>query len=267
MSPSASSWASRASSSWGITGEVAMDGHRSYVRLRVRDPTPTGDFLLPTRRFAMEAEVRLDHQLLAVESEHDVHVMLELRGAGGGALCTAAAEPRARARPLRLDGRREARLRQTVRRLARVPPPALPTGSRSSASTTRSGSSLRSQTIGAQRRRARDRRRSPPGGMTNLSGGWLKGVEELRRAPPDRAAQGAPAHRRHRERRHHRTERARRTRRRCSRRRDRHDHDRVRRRLRRGAADRAWPTPAAATPTTPRPPTRRRRSSPRSSRA
>lgn len=129
----------------------------------------------------MRATVRLDHQLLAVEAEHDVHVMLELTAPE--------AEPAERP-PLNLAlvldrsgsmggaklayAKRSAawllsRLRDTdrvafvdfddrVRLLAPLAPV---------------GGGAQAQALGHVR----------PGGSTNLSGGWLKGVEELRRAP------------------------------------------------------------------------------------
>jgi len=132
----------------------------------------------------VQASVRLDHQLLALESEHDVHAMLELTVP---APVESAARP-----PLRLalvldrsgsmEGRKleiakrcaawlVARLRSNdelalvsfddrVRLLAPLQP--VEEGALSGALT-----SLR------------------PGGSTNLSGGWLRGLEQLRPAAAD----------------------------------------------------------------------------------
>ncbi|MGZ8733968.1 MAG: vWA domain-containing protein [Acidimicrobiia bacterium] len=131
----------------------------------------------------MQANVRFDHHLLAVESEHTVHCMLEL---------DAPAAPAAERPPLQLAlvidcsgsmtgpklsaartcaGFLASRLTpadqlalvafdddvQLVAPLAPVDPATLAAG------------------IAGIR----------PGGMTNLSGGWLKGIEELGRATGD----------------------------------------------------------------------------------
>ena len=134
----------------------------------------------------MQAAVKLDHQLLAVEGEHDVHAMLELsRPRGGRRPCPAAAAARARARPLRLDGRREARLAKRcaawlVSRLRPVDELAL-VGYDDEVRL------LAPLAAGARAPLAHgDRRRSAPGGSTNLSGGWLQAaLEQLRRAPAE----------------------------------------------------------------------------------
>ena len=132
----------------------------------------------------MKAAVRLEHQLLSIESEHDVHAMVELTVPDAG---DAASRP-----PLRLAlvldrsgsmaGPKLA-VRKTLRRLARRAPAPRRTSSRSSASTTRCGCTRRSRPCNGALRSAIASLR--PGGSTNLSGGWLKGLEQLRAAPAD----------------------------------------------------------------------------------
>ena len=133
----------------------------------------------------MKASIRLEHELLAVEREHEVNAMLELTAPGAPA---GAARPplshRARHRPLRLDGRPQARRRQGVRRVPRPPP-----GARRPAR----GRDVRRRRAADRPARARSTGRprsprspaSPAGGQTNLSGGWLQGLEQLRGAPAD----------------------------------------------------------------------------------
>ena len=65
--------------------------------------------------------------------------------------------------------------------LPRPSPRSRPTSSRSSPTTTRSTSCARSRRPTRRGRRPRSRG-IYPGGSTNLSGGWLKGLEELGRA-------------------------------------------------------------------------------------
>ncbi len=70
----------------------------------------------------MEANVRFDHEFLAVESEHAVHCMLELAVPDTTDEQRAADPRRARDRPLRIDGRSQARGRQAVRAVPDHPP-------------------------------------------------------------------------------------------------------------------------------------------------
>jgi Ca-activated chloride channel family protein len=129
----------------------------------------------------VEAIVRLDHQLLAVESEHEVNVMLEL----------AAPEAPAGARPplnlaLVLDrsgsmaGEKLWYAKRAVSwLLSRLEPTdkvalvAFDDEALLAAPLATAEMGLAADAIGGV----------GPGGMTNLSGGWLKGIEELRRAP------------------------------------------------------------------------------------
>lgn len=131
----------------------------------------------------MEAIVRLDHQLLAVESEHEVNVMLEL---------AAPAAPSAKRPPLNLalvldrSGSMAGEKLWYAKRavswlLSRLEPTdkialvAFDDDALLAAPLAPAELGLAANAIGG----------ISPGNMTNLSGGWLKGVEELRRAPED----------------------------------------------------------------------------------
>jgi Ca-activated chloride channel homolog len=129
----------------------------------------------------MEATVRLDHQLLAVEAEHDVHVMLEL----------AAPEAAPAERP-------PLNVALVLDRSGSMTGPKLDYARRSAAwLVSRLADSDRLALVDFDDRvrllcplgECRDGRAAHAlahiraGGSTNLSGGWLRGVEELRRAP------------------------------------------------------------------------------------
>jgi Ca-activated chloride channel homolog len=130
----------------------------------------------------MEATVKLDHSLLAVDTEHDVHVMLELTAPE-----TDAAEERA---PLNLalvldrSGSMHGEKLETAKQCAAWLVERLRAGDRlalvayDDEVTLVSGLApvVSDQLVAALAH-------VPPGGQTNLSGGWLKGLEELRRAP------------------------------------------------------------------------------------
>lgn len=132
----------------------------------------------------MKAFVRLDHELLAVEGEHVVHAMFELSVPE-----TQGDKPRpplhlavvidrsgSMAGP-KLDRTKEAAA-YLVRRLTSTDEVALVTYDDQVdliASLASAEPEALSHVIGGIQ----------PGGMTNLSGGWLKGLEELRRATDD----------------------------------------------------------------------------------
>ena len=131
----------------------------------------------------MQTNLRFDHQLLAVEGEHDVHCMLELTapdapGIDRPALHLALVVDRSGS----MAGEKLDVAKQCARFLAERMGPAdelalitydnevdllVPLGP------------VNVDKLGA----AIDR--IQPGGATNLSGGWLKGLEELRRASGD----------------------------------------------------------------------------------
>ncbi|HXF73733.1 MAG TPA: VWA domain-containing protein, partial [Actinomycetota bacterium] len=130
----------------------------------------------------MQANVRLEHQLLAVEGEHDLHCMLELE---------APPAPGAERRPplhvalvldrsgsMRGEKLRVARAcaRYLVRRLRRVDRFALVTYDHEVELRVPLGPVDASRVEAALAGIG-------PGGQTNLSGGWLKGAEVLRAVP------------------------------------------------------------------------------------
>lgn len=129
----------------------------------------------------MKANIRLDHQLVAVEGEQVVHAMFEL---------DVPAPESAKARPplhlaLVIDrsGSMGPKLEHTktaaeylIRRLESTDQVAIVTYD--------DHVDLVSPLAPVDKDELRDRIHSIfPGGTTNLSGGWLKGVEEVRRAP------------------------------------------------------------------------------------
>ena len=200
----------------------------------------------------MQAAVKLDHQLLAVEGEHDVHAMLELSlpeakdavaqpplrlalvldrsgSMAGDKLAVAqrcAAWLVSRLRPV--DELALVSYDDEVRLLAPLAP-------------VREGP-LRAAVAGLR-----------PGGSTNLSGGWLRGLEQVRGS----RREDPPAHGRDRQRRDHGTRRSSRSSRgpaparESARRRSASAPTSTR------SCSRRWPTPAAATRTGRRRPTRR----------
>ena len=128
----------------------------------------------------MKAHVRFEHQLLAVETEHRVHCMLELQ---------APPAPQDRPRPLfhlalvldrsgSMAGRKLEVVRECagflVRRLA-------PTDELALIAYDDEVQLLAPLAPVDQSALTRAIGRVHPGGQTNLSGGWLKGAEELRR--------------------------------------------------------------------------------------
>jgi Ca-activated chloride channel family protein len=130
----------------------------------------------------MKAHIKLDHQLVAVEDDHVVHAMLEL---------DAPAPERDGSRPPlhialvidRSGSMAGPKLEHTkaaadylVKRLEATDQMAIVTYD--------SGVDLVSSLAPVDKDELRARIYSIyPGGMTNLSGGWLKGVEEVKRAP------------------------------------------------------------------------------------
>ena len=132
----------------------------------------------------MKAAVRLEHQLLSIESEHDVHAMVELTVPEADSVTS---RP-----PLRLAlvldrsgsmaGPKLAVARRCAAWLAERLRPEDELALVSYDDEVRLHAPLARRERLAPRRRSR---RSDPGGSTNLSGGWLKGLEQLRAAPAD----------------------------------------------------------------------------------
>jgi Ca-activated chloride channel homolog len=128
----------------------------------------------------VEAKVRFEHALLAVESEHDVHVMLEL---------TAPALPPAEGRtPLRLavaldrSGSMSGEKLETVKRCARFLVERLDPDDAVAVITFDDDVDLVASMSEPDMARLGPRIDAiGPGGMTNLSGGWLKAIEEAGR--------------------------------------------------------------------------------------
>jgi Ca-activated chloride channel homolog len=132
----------------------------------------------------MQASIRLDHQLLAVDGEHHVHAMLELQapvpaGDGGGpplhlALVVDRSGSMAGAK-LEVARRCAAWLAERLRPVDQLALVDYDDTARLLLPLAPADAAAARAAIAAIR----------PGGATNLSGGWLKGVEELRRAPAD----------------------------------------------------------------------------------
>jgi Ca-activated chloride channel family protein len=124
---------------------------------------------------------RFEHQLLAVETEHRVHCMLEL---------TAPAAPAGRIRPplhlaLVLDrsGSMAGRKLEVARECAAFVARRLaPTDELALVAYDDEVSLVAPLAPVDQQALLAAIAQIPPGGQTNLSGGWLKGVEELGRA-------------------------------------------------------------------------------------
>ena len=128
----------------------------------------------------MDGRIRFEHELLAVESEHDVHVMFEL---------AVPEAPTDRARhPLRIglaldrSGSMSGAKLETAKRCARYLSERLGPEDAIALVTfdddVQLVSSLAAPDLAALAPRIAA---IGPGGMTNLSGGWLKAIEEVRR--------------------------------------------------------------------------------------
>jgi Ca-activated chloride channel family protein len=131
----------------------------------------------------MYSSIRIDHSLLAVESEHRVHAMLEVtapdaEGQERPAMHLALVVDRSgsMAGP-KLEGAKQA-ARFLVERLGAEDSLALVTFDDEV-------SLLAPSEVPDKVRLSEVIEHITPGGSTNLSGGWLKGVEELLRAPDD----------------------------------------------------------------------------------
>jgi len=128
----------------------------------------------------MDGTVRFEHELLAVESEHDVHVMFEL---------AVPEAPTDRARhPLRIglaldrSGSMAGAKLETVKRCARYLVERLGPEDAIALVTFDSEVQLVSSLAAPDLSQLGPRIAAiGPGGMTNLSGGWLKAIEEVRR--------------------------------------------------------------------------------------
>ena len=127
----------------------------------------------------MDTNIRFDHNLISLETERDVHVMLEL----------SAPAPAAQTRP-------PVRLALVLDRSGSMGGPKLEIAKRCArwlASRLRSGDQLALvdfddevrllAPLGDPQATVSALTSIHPGGSTNLSGGWLKGVEQLRGAP------------------------------------------------------------------------------------
>ena len=184
----------------------------------------------------MQTSVKLDHTVLAVEQEHDVHAMLEISVPAG---------PDASERP-------PLRLALVVDRSGSMAGPKLAVAKRCArwlVERLRPQDELALVTYDDRVRLlaplepvqpARLQRAIAslgPGGQTNLSGGWLRGLEQLRAAPAEGARDAPAPHGWPGKRGSHRPAVPRRDDAQRARRRRVDDDDRFRRRLRRGPAD------------------------------
>jgi Ca-activated chloride channel family protein len=131
----------------------------------------------------MYSSIRIDHSLLAVESQHRVHAMLEVTAPDGEgeerpALHLALVIDRSGSMSgAKLEGAKQA-ARFLVERLGSNDSLALVTFD--------DEVSLVAPSAMPDKDQLREViKHITPGGMTNLSGGWLKGAEELLRAPED----------------------------------------------------------------------------------
>jgi len=129
----------------------------------------------------MYSSIRIDHSLLAVESEHRVHAMLEVTapdddGQDRPALHLALVIDRSGSMSgPKLEGAKQA-ARFLVERLGTEDSLALVTFDEEV-------SLLAPSEVPDKERLREVIKHITPRGMTNMSGGWLKGAEELRRAP------------------------------------------------------------------------------------
>jgi Ca-activated chloride channel homolog len=128
----------------------------------------------------MDGQIRLEHELLAVESEHDVHVMFELT--------VPDAPVRSKHTPLRVglaldrSGSMAGDKLETVKRCARYLVERLHEQDAIALVTYDEDVELLAPLAKPDvRMLGRSIASVGPGGMTNLSGGWLKAIEELDR--------------------------------------------------------------------------------------
>ena len=131
----------------------------------------------------MYSSIRIDHSLLAVESEHRVHAMLEVTapdvvGRERPALHLALVIDRSGSMAgAKLEGAKQA-ARFLVERLGTEDSLALVTFDDEV-------TLVAPSEVPDKEHLGEVIKHITPGGTTNLSGGWLKGAEELRRAPDD----------------------------------------------------------------------------------
>lgn len=131
----------------------------------------------------LAAHLRFDHQLLAVEREHRVHCLLELTAPPRRIDRAPTPSPGARDRPLRVHVGPEAGDGVGMRRLpGEATQPARRARHRDVRPPRAAGTTALARGRGRWEPRAA-LRRITPGGATNLSGGWLKGVEQLQTVP------------------------------------------------------------------------------------